>query len=230
MHVLLTNDDGIDAPGLELLESVAREFGTVTVVAPDRGYSGCGHQVTNHEELKLDECGDRRYRLSGTPADCTRIGLSEILPDADWVIAGVNWGANLGVDLWMSGTVAAIREATWMGRSGIALSQYVKSGRPVPWSARGAMVERLLRNLFARTLSPGSFWNVNFPDVDQTTSDISIVDAQPEAQHLEIRYTHDVDGVYRYAGNYRERPRTPGSDVDVCLGGSISVSQVSSLT
>ena len=111
MNFLLTNDDGIDAPGLSVLCQVAEQLGEVAVVAPDQPHSGCSHRVSSEYPICLDRRADRRYALNGTPVDCTRIGMTHVAPDSDWVIAGVNCGANLGCDVLMSGTVAAVREA-----------------------------------------------------------------------------------------------------------------------
>src|SRR5688572_15733741 len=106
MKLLLTNDDGIDAPGLALLREIAAEFGEPFVVAPDQHLSGCGHRVSTEHDLTLDDRGEGRYALSGTPADCVRVGLLHVCPDAAWVLSGVNDGGNLGVDTFLSGTVA----------------------------------------------------------------------------------------------------------------------------
>ena len=93
MKLLLTNDDGIEAPGLCVLEQVAQEFGEVVVVAPDRHLSGCSHQVTTHQPLRITEQAANRFAVGGTPADCVRLGLLHVAPDADWVFSGVNDGA-----------------------------------------------------------------------------------------------------------------------------------------
>ncbi|MBC7817459.1 MAG: 5'/3'-nucleotidase SurE, partial [Planctomycetaceae bacterium] len=122
MKFLLTNDDGIDAPGLRLLAEIAREFGEVIVVAPDGVRSGCGHQVTNDRPLALTNVRPGEFACDGTPADCARLGLKHIAADVDWVLSGVNDGGNLGIDVYMSGTVAAVREAVLLGKPGIALS------------------------------------------------------------------------------------------------------------
>ncbi|MDQ3333363.1 MAG: 5'/3'-nucleotidase SurE, partial [Planctomycetota bacterium] len=111
MKFLLTNDDGIDAPGLALLREVVAERAEPIVVAPDRHLSGCAHRVVTEEDLVLDDRGDGRFALNGTPADCVRVGLLHVCSDAAWVLSGVNDGGNLGVDTFLSGTVAAAREA-----------------------------------------------------------------------------------------------------------------------
>src|SRR5262245_11454883 len=129
MKILLTNDDGIDAVGLGLLADVCAGLGEVTVVAPLDEQSGVGHRVQTRGALAIDEraCtglgAARRFALSGTPADCARVGLRALAVEADWVLSGLNHGGNLGVDIHMSGTVAGAREGAILGCQAIAISQ-----------------------------------------------------------------------------------------------------------
>src|SRR6516162_8079498 len=108
MKFLLTNDDGIDAEGLAALAEAAAPLGTIVCVAPDSHHSGCGHRVTTDRPLRVRPLGDNRWSLDGTPADCVRVALAHVAPDVDWVLSGVNHGSNLGVDVFHSGTVAAV--------------------------------------------------------------------------------------------------------------------------
>ena len=110
MRVLVTNDDGIDAPGIASLANLVADLGKTTVVAPAEPQSGIGHQVTAYDPIRVEQDSDTCYRVHGTPADCSRIGLTEIVPDADWVIAGINHGGNLG-----SGSVRARRLLARLG-------------------------------------------------------------------------------------------------------------------
>ena len=103
----------------------------MVVVAPDRAHSGCGHRVTSDDPISVEERSPGRWSISGTPADCVRVGLWSIAPDADWILSGINLGANLGVDVFMSGTVAAVREGALLGCRGIAFSHYRRPQRPV---------------------------------------------------------------------------------------------------
>ena len=226
MHILLTNDDGIDAPGLAALEAAISIFARVTVVAPDRGYSGCGHTVTNHHPIQVEQVGQRRYKVFGTPADCSRLGLSKIAPDVDMVLSGVNEGGNLGVDIYMSGTVAAIREAVWLGKPGIAFSQYVRTERARDWEKSAAMARRVFSLLKTRSIPANCFWNVNFPDVDAGPNDLDMIDSVLEPRHLPVAYGHDGGNSFVFRSDYRNRPRIDGSDVDICFGGAIAISTV----
>src|SRR5947207_13101797 len=94
MNLLLTNDDGIDAPGLEALLNAARTLGDPVVVAPAKPQSGVSHAVTWHEGVRIEQRGDKRFAIHGTPADCIRLGLLRLVPDAKWVLSGINHGAN----------------------------------------------------------------------------------------------------------------------------------------
>src|SRR6195952_4028724 len=124
MKFLVTNDDGIDAPGLTALVAAARCCGEPVVVAPSGPQSGVSHAVTWHEGVRLEPRGQNRFAVHGTPADCTRLGLLHAVPDAKWILSGINHGANLGADVHYSGTVAAVREAVLHGWPGIAVSYY----------------------------------------------------------------------------------------------------------
>jgi len=226
MKLLLTNDDGIDAPGIAALAEVAAQFGEVFVVAPDMVHSGCGHRVTSEGPISIDERGSGRWAISGTPADCVRVALWKLVPDADWVLSGINAGGNLGVDVFMSGTVAAVREAALHAKPGIALSQYKKSETQWNWARAARLAEQTIAKLLAEKLTPGSFWNVNLPDhgAEQTS---------PELRHSPLNPLHllmnfdEHDGGVRYTGNYHDRPRTPGDDVDVCFSGHVAITEMS---
>ena len=111
MKLLVTNDDGIDAAGIAALEYAAQGVGERVVVAPAGPQSGVSHAVTTGQVVALEAIGMQRYRLHGTPADCTRLGLLHVVPDAAFVLSGINHGGNLGADVYYSGTVAAVREA-----------------------------------------------------------------------------------------------------------------------
>src|ERR1700688_3567452 len=150
MKMVLTNDDGIDAPGLTALRNVCAAWGDIVVVAPAECHSSMSHRVTTSELISVTEEGAGRFRVDGTPADCTRLALKCLAPDADWVISGINRGGNLGADTYISGTVAAAREAALMGLPALAISHYVAKGRALNWEAaerRAARaIEHAMRN------------------------------------------------------------------------------------
>lgn len=223
---LVTNDDGISAPGLRVLANVAARFGTVTVLAPDCHCSGCSHRATTDKELTLDRVDNGWHSLDGTPVDCTRVGLTHLAPDVEWVLAGVNDGGNLGADLYLSGTVAAIREAALLGKPGIAISQFRRRNTPADWQRAASWTEQVLKHLFAQSIAPGEFWNVNLPDPVRTGIAPGIVHCCIDPHPLPVAFEL-VDGRLRYRGNYQERPRAAAHDVETCFGGQIAVTRVS---
>lgn len=123
MRLLISNDDGILARGLECLERAARPLGDVWVVAPDREQSATSHSLTLHHPLRPVQLGDRRWQVDGTPTDCVMVAISALLPDRpDFVLSGINHGPNMGEDVLYSGTVAAAMEGLALGVPSIAVS------------------------------------------------------------------------------------------------------------
>ena len=123
MNILVTNDDGVLAPGLALLADVCRDVGEVTVVAPDREQSGTSHSLTLHRPLRPTRRPDGAYQIDGTPTDCVMLALGALMAARpDFVFSGVNHGPNMGEDVLYSGTVAAAMEAVMLGVPGVAIS------------------------------------------------------------------------------------------------------------
>ena len=149
MKILLTNDDGIDAEGLNCLRQAVE--GDVWVVAPGEEASECGHRITTRQPLRLEQRGARDWAVFGSPADCVRIAIKHLFPDIefDWVMSGVNQGGNLGVDIYYSGTVAAVREATFSGLRSIAFSHYIKRGMAIDWNKANDRVRKVITTLTA---------------------------------------------------------------------------------
>src|SRR5690349_4030123 len=150
MKFLLSNDDGIDAPGLEALLTAARDLGEPVVVAPSGPQSGVSHAVTYEGVIRVEDRGVDRFAVFGTPADCTLAGLHRLVPDAKWVLSGVNQGGSLGADVYYSGTVAAVREGVLHGWPGVALSQYHKRGMQLDWDRTARWTRRVLAELLPR--------------------------------------------------------------------------------
>ncbi|NJN31313.1 MAG: 5'/3'-nucleotidase SurE [Synechococcales cyanobacterium RM1_1_8] len=229
MAFLLTNDDGIDAPGLAALERILVGEETLTA-APRLPHSGCGHQTTTATPITLETLGDRRYAVQGTPADCTRLGLVHLAPAQpcaiDWVISGINAGGNLGVDAYLSGTVAAVREAAFQGLPGIAISQYLGSRDPIDWKQTQAWAAQAIALLLTQPPQPGQFWNVNLPWPQGPNHQPELVFCQPSRDPLPVVYVQ-TGNQFQYSGRYGDRPAAPGSDVAACFGGAISITQLS---
>jgi 5'-nucleotidase len=224
MKLLLTNDDGIDAPGLAALLAAARPLGEPVVVAPAAAHSGCSHRVTTDGPIRV---GRRPpgFAVEGTPADCVRVALHEIARDAAWVLAGINAGGNLGADVWHSGTVAAVREAVLHGVPGVALSHYRQRGRDFDWPRAARWAEAVLRDLTARPWHAGLVWNVNLPHLEPGAPDPEVVFCPLDPAPLPLDFRRDGE-LWHYAGDYHRRRRAPGSDVDVCFGGRVAVTRM----
>jgi 5'-nucleotidase len=225
MNLLLTNDDGIDAPGLAALAEVAAAHGHLTWIAPHTHLSGCGHRVTTDGPIRLMRKDEARWAIDGTPADCVRVGLAKIAPDVAWVLSGLNHGGNLGADVYHSGTVAAVREAALHGRPGIALSHYRKRGVEIDWQRAQRWMAQVLADLLARPCEPGTFWNVNLPSLTPPEPEPRIVHCPLESAPLPLSFRYDGE-LLHYDGNYHQRARGVGSDVDVCFAGDIAVTRL----
>ena len=168
MRILLTNDDGINAPGLNVLERIARQFSDdVWICAPTEEQSGAGHSLTLNRPVRLTEHAPRRFSVSGTPTDSVTMALRKVLPGPpDLILSGVNRGANLGDDVTYSGTVSAAMEGTLAGIRSIALSQvYAKedAGADVSFAAAEAWGAKAIGPLLDAPFAPRTLVNVNFP-------------------------------------------------------------------
>ena len=168
MRILLTNDDGIHAPGLDVLEKIARQFSDdVWIVAPAEEQSGAGHSLTLSRPVRLRQHGERRFAVSGTPTDAVMMALRKVLPGKpDLLLSGVNRGANLGDDVTYSGTVSAAIEGALAGIRSIALSQvYEKEGMgdAVPFAAAEAWGAKVIAPLLDTPFAPRTLVNINFP-------------------------------------------------------------------
>ena len=168
MRILLTNDDGIFAPGLAVLERIAARFSDdVWVCAPAEEQSGAGHSLSLNRPVRLKQHAARRFSVSGTPTDAVTMALKKLLPaPPDLILSGVNRGANLGDDVTYSGTVSAAFEGALAGIRSIALSQvYASEGLAdeVPFEAADIWGERVLAPLLGVPFAPRTLVNVNFP-------------------------------------------------------------------
>lgn len=168
MRILLTNDDGINAPGLNVLERIARQFSDdVWICAPSEEQSGAGHSLTLTRPVRLHKHAERRFSVSGTPTDALTMGLKKVLPaPPDLILSGVNRGANLGDDVTYSGTVSAAIEGALAGVRSIAFSQvYSKEGMgdDVSFAAAEEWGPKLLKSLIDAPFAPRTLVNVNFP-------------------------------------------------------------------
>lgn len=226
MKLILTNDDGFDAPGLAALRRLCEELGEVVVVAPALPQSGVGHRFTTDAPLGLEEVRPSEFRVEGTPVDCARVALRHIATDADWLLAGINRGGNLGADIYTSGTVAAAREAAILGRPSISISQFVGKLREIDWEASAERARAVLVDLMSHPIESGRYFNVNLPHPEDEHIDCPRIICPPDPSPLDVRYRREGSALH-YDGHYHERPRRPGYDIDACFSGMISISRLS---
>ncbi|MCR5662928.1 MAG: 5'/3'-nucleotidase SurE [bacterium] len=170
MRVLLTNDDGIDAPGLRALIEAFKPLGEVTVVAPDVQRSAAGHSITFHEPVRITrhEQHDNviEYAITGTPSDCVLMGLYELMPERpDIVISGINHGANMGFDITYSGTVSAAMEGMIQGTKSIAVSLHGRG--PVHYETAAIYAVKFAEKMVSGELAipEQTFLSINVPDL-----------------------------------------------------------------
>ncbi len=232
MRFLITNDDGFDAPGLLALYHALRPFGEVIVVAPNTCHSSKGHAVDTKSPIRLErrvvEPFGEIHIVHSTPADCVRVGLCHVLKQRpDFVVAGINPGANLGVDLFYSGTAAAAREAALFNVPAFALSQYLHPDYSLDWDILSRHAGRVLHRLLSAeyALPGGHFWNINFPAVndEQYPKEITFVPhgVDPHAVAFTVVDSDEKSETLAYTASYRDRGRSAICDVrhlfDNCL-------------
>lgn len=233
LHFLLTNDDGIRAPGIAALAQAVTLLpgATCTVVAPDGERSMCGHRLTTHQSLFVDEIALHYYAVDGSPADCVRIALYALNLKPDFVLSGVNEGGNMGQDIHVSGTCAAAREAAYHGIPAMAISHYVIANLDLDWERTSRWAAEVIGGLTKRRLKDGEYWNVNLPHLPP--GDIPLprrVMVRPCRAPLLVSFESGelAPGRFehRYNARYADRPAEPGSDVAVCFGGEVAVARL----
>jgi 5'-nucleotidase len=231
VRILLTNDDGIHAEGLAVLERIARQLSDdVWVVAPEHDQSGFAHSLSISDPLRLRKIGERHYAVRGTPTDCVVMGCRNIMPELpDLVLSGVNSGSNTADDVTYSGTVAGAMEGALIGIRSIALSQaynHHSGERVVPWETAEALAPALLDRLVRTDLPPGVFLNVNFPNCPPDEVGPAVVTAQGRLTHaLWVEQRADGRGFPYYWLRFgREAPQmTDGTDMAALRDRRISV-------
>jgi 5'-nucleotidase len=226
MNFLITNDDGFDAPGLAALYKALQPLGEIRVVAPSVCHSAKGHAVNTHAPIRIQRRSVEPFGaidiVEGSPADCVRVGLCA--PDAvpvDVVVAGINPGANMGVDLFYSGTAAAAREACILGIPSLAISRYIRPDTSIDWPTLSGHVTRIVDRLTSdqHRLPAGSFWNVNFPAIDRDDHPPDLHFAPQGTMSHDIRFRiieADDAGESRlleYVGEYHARGKSGTCDV-----------------
>ena len=168
MRILISNDDGVNAKGIEVLETIARQLSDdVWVVAPELDQSGASHSLTLREPFRIRQLSEKRFAVGGTPSDCIMTAISYVLKDKkpDLVLSGINNGCNLGEDIMYSGTVAAAVEAKLLGVPSIAFSLGTENRRPAQWDMVEHFIPQIIGKLIGLVDLGEVIFNVNFPNV-----------------------------------------------------------------
>ncbi len=217
--ILITNDDGLWAPGLESLARVARSFGRVVAVAPDRNRSAISSALSLHSILRLHDLGMSRYACDGTPVDCVLLGTRSLLERApDWVLSGINHGCNLGEDVFYSGTVAAAFEGVLQHARSAAFSLHPNGSLEVA----EAWIERFLQRWEGMDLPEHRIWNINLPAGEP--KGFRLTNQDNRTYHDVVERREDPRGApyYWIGGALPTYARNPGSDAAAVAEGWIS--------
>jgi 5'-nucleotidase len=231
LRILVTNDDGIHAEGLQVLETIAKSVThDVWVVAPEAEQSGKSHSLTLADPIRLRRVEDRRFAVAGTPADCVIMAVRKIMPGLpDLVLSGVNRGQNIADDVTYSGTIAAAMEGTSIGLKSFAFSQvygYHQEG-DLQWQVAITHGPQILRKLYAADLGPGTLLNINFPDcrADEVRGIQVTRQGKRDQNMLLVDERVDTRGNrYYWLGFRRENSKPPeGTDLHAVYNKWISV-------
>ncbi|MCC7210983.1 MAG: 5'/3'-nucleotidase SurE [Candidatus Brocadia sp.] len=230
MHLLLTNDDGIYAPGIAALKQNIQDLGHVTVVAPDVEQSGVGHSITFSHPLRVREvqANNQRigYGVNGSPADCVKLAIYEVMEQRpDVVISGINMGSNVGIHILYSGTVAAAVEAAIMGYPSIAISFEI-SGRYDDIHSAAKVARSVIERILTHKLPKGSLLNINIPSIppDQIKGiKVTRQYAQDFRENFEKRTDPSGRSYYWLLGTDKTRHREEDTDIHAINEGYISI-------
>lgn len=235
MRILVTNDDGIRAKGIRVLTDVAKQFGEVKVVAPDRERSACAHAMTMREPLRVTEFewdGCDAYEVNGVPTDCVNLGLAVGWPDGcDLVLSGINNGPNLGFDVTYSGTAAGAMEGTINGIFSIAVSvaSFV-TGAPLHYETAGAWLAENLQALIEAPRRERVFLNVNVPNVHDVAElrghRVAAMGKRVYQERMELRQDPWGRDYWWQGGATVMTSGQPGTDVQAVADGFVSITPI----
>jgi 5'-nucleotidase len=228
-RILVSNDDGIAAPGIKILVKIARSISNdVWVVAPETEQSAVSHSLTIRRPLRVRKLGPKRFAVDGTPTDAVLLAINHIMKKKKptLCLSGVNRGGNMGEDVLYSGTVAAAMEATMLGVKSIALSQYTRAPAPPKWSTAEHFAAGIIRELAKTGWPDNVLVNVNFPDA--IVESVKGVVVAKQGRHKigdQLVENHDPRGVpYYWIGAMRLEDATrKGTDIAAVLDNYIAV-------
>ena len=236
LKILVTNDDGILAEGIIRLAELAKEFGEVWVVAPDGQRSATSHSLTLRHpfetwEVEFPVPGVKAYACNGQPADCVRVGVLNIVPGKpDLILAGINFGYNVGSDIQYSATAGAAFEASFQKIHTIAFSEGIEGEHKVT----DRYIREILADLMEKPLPPGKIWNVNFPECEPEICKGVLYDRKVSTDEFykdRYRETHNPDGSVSYmVDGQRNWVASEGTDLKAILDGYVSVGIVTNIS
>ncbi len=228
MHILVSNDDGYTAQGIETLAAALSTIADVTVVAPDRNRSGASNSLTLDNPLRVNQLSNGFYRVEGTPTDCVHLAITGLLDDEpDMVVAGINEGANLGDDVLYSGTVAAAMEGRFLGLPAIAIS--LVGQQATHYDTAAWVAKKLVSQLQTSKLPANTILNVNVPDLP--------IDALTGFESTRLGYRHKAEPVvkevdprgrplYWVGPAGEEQDAGPGTDFHAIRQGAVSITPI----
>lgn len=231
MKILLTNDDGYTAPGIQALYQALRPYHKVVLIAPDREKSAVGHGITLNDPIRMSPIrlngGDDGYAVTGTPADCVKLGLFDLFTTPpDLIISGINPGCNTGVDINYSGTVSAAREGALNGVLSMAVS--IKTGKTLDFKGMSRFIANIVDKVYDTGLPSGTFLNINAPGI--ALDDVKGVKITRQASNnLSKRFDKRVDPKnrsYYWYGRIDQVEDEPDSDITAVLQNYISMTPV----
>ncbi len=227
-RILVTNDDGIHAPGLKVLEKIAKSLSPdVWVVAPESEHSGASHSLTLRRPLQINKITPRKFAVSGTPSDCTLIAVNHIVRGKrpDLILSGVNRGANLGEDVLYSGTVAAAMEGAMLGIPAIAFSQ-VRIKDKLHWETAAAFAPEVIKKLVSLPWPKDTLMSVNFPPVPpKEVTGIEVGRQGRRVNHVEVVHARDpFEREVTWIGDFpNDEPEDHATDLGISLARGVSV-------
>jgi 5'-nucleotidase len=228
-RILISNDDGINAPGIKVLERIARSLSKdVWVVAPETEQSAAGHSLTIRRPLRVRKYGPKRFSVDGTPTDAVLLGVNTIIKGKrpDLVLSGINRGANLGEDVTYSGTVAAAMEGVILGIPSIALSQCIFHNNGVQWHTCEHWGAQIIRQALSVEWGANILVNVNFPDCrPEEVNGIKVVRQGKRKIGDDLLERLDPRGEpYIWIGAQRAENTTEiGTDIEAAFNGAIAI-------
>lgn len=225
MNILVSNDDGVFAPGLEALYQELCKLGKVTVVAPDRNHSGASSSLTLINPLRVQQHANGFYSVNGTPTDCVHLAISQLMDETpDIVVAGVNHGANLGDDTFYSGTVAAAAEGRHLGLPAVAMSLASHEDTNLVCAAKVA--KQVVENLIAHPIPSDQILNVNVPDISFEQLQgfkVTRLGSRHKAELMQKQQDPWGRDIYWYGKLGQELDATQGTDFHAINSNKVSI-------